>query len=219
MIEQPKKEKRSGRPSKNRTEETSKKIIRTAASLFATQGYAATSIEQVASACSAGKDTIYRRYSSKLELFQAVVEDMRCRIVDRLTLEIETISNEGNKLEHLKHIARWFLTVNLDPEMIAFKRIALSESKFFDVSKSAQQHSDPIMDRLILLVKETQKSNFLRQGDPEKLAMHLLHSIVFGPSNDAMLGKTTYSSVEAQNNYFEQAWMFFLFGANTEKQS
>ncbi|MEO9274429.1 TetR/AcrR family transcriptional regulator [Marinomonas sp. 5E14-1] len=217
MIKQPNKEKRSGRPSKNRAEETSKRIISTAANLFATQGYAATSIEQVASVCSAGKDTIYRRYPSKLELFQAVVASMRCRIVDKLALEIEEISSEGNKLEQLKHIARWFLTVNLDPEMVAFKRIALSESKFFDAIQADQPHSDPIMDSLIMLVKEAQASNFLCQGSPEKLAMHLLHSIVFGPSNDAMLGNTTYSSIEAQDDYFEQAWNFFLFGAYVKK--
>ena len=53
----------------------------------------------------------------------------------------------------------------------------------------------------------------LGDGDPQVIASHLLHSIVFGPSNDAMLGRTTHASTAAQDSYFDQAWPLFLRGA------
>ena len=204
---------RVGRPSKEGAAETSNRIIDTAAQLFAAQGFAATSIEQVASACSAGKDTIYRRFPSKVALFAAVVERVRTRTLDRLEIEIDSAGGDGDALARLRRVARWFLTVNLDPDMIAFKRIALSEAIVFGEERQDQWQSDPIMDRLVALVSEAQESSLLGDGDPQTIASHLLHSIVFGPSNDAMLGRTTYASTAARDRYFDQAWTLFLQGA------
>jgi AcrR family transcriptional regulator len=203
---------RAGRPTKENAAETSSRIVDTAARLFAAQGFAATSIEQVASACSAGKDTIYRRFPSKIALFEAVVERMRVRTLDRLALEIESAGGAGDALERLRCVARWFLTVNLDPEMVAFKRIALSEAIIFGEDRHDQWERDPIMDRLVALVTEAQKAGMLGNGDPQVVVSHLLHSIVFGPSNDAMMGRATYAATDAQDRFFDQAWTLFLRG-------
>ena len=204
---------RVGRPSKGDAAETSNRIIDAAAELFAAQGFAATSIEQVASACSAGKDTIYRRFPSKDALFGAVVERLRTRTLERLEIEIDSAGGDGDALARLRRVARWFLTVNLDPDMVAFKRIALSEAFVLGEERQDQWESDPIMDRLVALVSEAQESGMLGGGAPQAIASHLLHSIVFGPSNDAMLGRTTYASTEAQDSYFDRAWTLFLRGA------
>ncbi|MDF1790773.1 MAG: TetR/AcrR family transcriptional regulator [Thalassobaculaceae bacterium] len=203
---------RSGRPPKEEAAETSGRIIDAAARLFAAQGFAATSMEQVASACNAGKDTIYRRFPSKLALFGAVVDTSRERILARLETEISAVAQAGDPEARLKRVARWFLTVNLDPELLAFRRIALSEGTVFGPNRPAQAEEDPIMSRLIAVVSEAQAAHVVRSGDPEFLAWHLLHSIVFGPSNEAMLGRTTYDTVAAQDRYFERAWDLFLHG-------
>lgn len=203
---------RVGRPPKEDTAETFNRIVDTAAQLFAAQGFAATSMEQVASACSAGKDTIYRRFPSKVALFEAVVERMRARTLERLELEIDSAGGAGDALERLRRITRWFLTVNLDADMVAFKRIALSEAVVFGEERRDQWESDPIMDRLVALVSEAQTSGALGDGAPRMIVAHLLHSIVFGPSNDAMMGRTTYASTAAQDAYFAQAWNLFLRG-------
>lgn len=204
---------RVGRPSKQQAAETSNRIIDTAAEYFAAQGFAATSIEQVAAACSAGKDTIYRRFSSKEALFEAVVERVRRRTLDHLSAEIEAADGAGDALARLRRIARWFLTVNLQPDMVAFKRIALSEAIVFGENHQDPGQDDPIMDCLLGLVGEAQQQGLLAAGDPALIVAHLLHSIVYGPSNEAMVGRSTYATTEAQDRYFDQAWTFFLRGA------
>lgn len=203
-----------GRPSKEEAAATSLRIIETAAGLFAAQGFAGTSMEQVASACNAGKDTIYRRYGSKLELFAAVMEHTRARVLERLEESREADSGLADPLLRLKHVARWFLTINLDPDLLAFRRIALSEGTVFGQDGQKQAAEDPIMQRLVEVVAEAQKQGVLRQGETRFLAWHLLHCIVFGPSNDAMLGHATYETEEAQDAYFEKAWELFLNGAS-----
>ncbi|CAO3383001.1 TetR/AcrR family transcriptional regulator [Azospirillum argentinense] len=204
---------RVGRPPKEDAAETSNRIIDTAAQLFAAQGFAATSIEQVASACSAGKDTIYRRFPSKAALFAAVVERMRTRTLDGLEAEIDSAGGDGDALSRLKRVARWFLTVNLEPDMIALNRIALSEAILLGEDRGDPWESDPITERLVALVAAAQWDGMLGGDDPRVIAAHLLHSIVFGPSNDAMLGRATYASTEAQDRFFDQAWTLFLHGA------
>ena len=204
---------RAGRPTKEEAAETSTRIIDAAAQLFAAQGFAATSMEQVASACNAGKDTIYRRFPSKLALFGAVVEHVRGRILKRLDREIDAVEEAGDTMARLKQVARWFLTVNLDAELLAFRRIALSEGALFGQDKQEPPQDDPIMERLIAIVAEAQAAGTLREGDTRFLAWHLLHCIVYGPTNEAMLGSTTFATVQAQDEFFEQAWGLFLQGA------
>lgn len=206
---------RVGRPPKEEAAETSARIIDTAATLFAAQGFAATSIEQIASACNAGKDTIYRRYPSKLALFGAVVESTRLRVLERLEGEITEALGEGDPMSRLRRVARWFLTINLDPDLLAFRRIALSEGMVLGGEETAapEADADPIMEKLFTVVGEAQKAGALRGGDTIFLAWHLLHCIVYGPSNEAMLGRTTYAGTDAQDAYFDKAWELFLNGA------
>ncbi|NUB27515.1 TetR family transcriptional regulator [Azospirillum brasilense] len=204
---------RAGRPSKEGTVETSNRIIDITAQLFAAQGFAATSIKQVASACGTGEDAIYRHFPSKAALFAAVVERMRVRTLDGLETEIDSAGGEGDALSRLKRVARWFLTVNLEPDMVALNRIALSEAILHGEDRRDEGESDPITDRLVALVAAAQWDGKLGGDDPRVIAAHLLHSIVLGPSNDAMLGRATYASTEAQGRFFDQAWALFLRGA------
>lgn len=204
---------RPGRPPKEEAAETTSRIVDAAAQLFAAQGFAATSMEQVAAACSAGKDTIYRRFPSKAALFGAVVDRMRVRIVGRLENEIAEAEAAEDPMTRLARVARWFLSINLDPELLAFRRIALSEGMVPGQDPQDRPESDPIVERLVAVVRAAQRSGGLRPGDPELLAWHLLHCIVYGPANEAMLGRSTYASAEAQDRYFEWAWPLFLEGA------
>lgn len=208
---------RAGRPSKKNAEEMSRLILETAAELFAKQGFAATSIEQVASACNAGKDTIYRRFPSKAALFQAVVENLRQQTLLRLTEEVLNAPDEGDALVRLKQLARWFLTINLDPQMVAFKRIAVSEAIVFGGEKADPQTEDPIFNHLKSLIVEAQNADMLASQAPaDLLARHLLHSIVYGPTNDAMLGLKAFADTSEENNYFEKTWLLFLNGAQSQ---
>lgn len=201
---------KGGRPRKEDVEAKSLHIIETASRLFAQQGFAATSVEQVVAACGVGKDTVYRRFPSKLALFEGVVEHARVRTVAHFQTTMAT--QTGDALTQLRAAARWLLTVNIDPTLIAFKRIAFSEAIVVGQAVSSRT-DDPIMDRLLALIDEAQKAGALARGDARFLAMQLLNSIAMGPMIEAMLGGTTYASPRAQNAYFDKAWTLFLDGA------
>ena len=201
---------KGGRPRKGDVEAKSLHIIETASRLFAHQGFAATSVEQVVAACGVGKDTVYRRYPSKLALFEGVVA--HARVQTEAHFQTAMSSTTGDVMEQLRAAARWLLEVNLDPTLVAFKRIAFSEALVVGQS-AANRTVDPIMDRLFALLRAAQAEGEIGPGDVAFLAMHLINSIAVGPMIGAMLGATTYATPQAKDAYFANAWELFVNGA------
>lgn len=199
-----------GRPTRAAAAELERRILDEAAALFAAQGYAATSMEQVAEVCKAGKDTIYRRYASKGALFTAVMARFRAAVVDELGA---CLSAGGAPAERLRRYARALLDVNLRPQLLALNRVALAEaipSKGVQPTPSAD---DPFMRQLAALVGEAQDAGALRPGDALFIAEQLLYATSIRPLVTTMLGEAAFSTAARQDAYFEQAWTLFLHGA------
>lgn len=64
-----------GRPRAEDVAELEARLIRVARQSFATQGYGATSMNEVAKAARVSKGTLYARFPSKAELFRAIIDD------------------------------------------------------------------------------------------------------------------------------------------------
>src|SRR5579872_5227592 len=106
-----------GRPPRDEAEELTQHIVAVAAGLFIRNGYAGTSIEAVAEQAQVGKNTIYRRYPTKSDLFQAVVD----REMDILLPPIETIITGEDPTAILRHLATTLVEAALRPETTALQ--------------------------------------------------------------------------------------------------
>lgn len=201
---------RSGRPSLNQSEEIERRILETATKLFSEQGYAATSVKQVATACKAGKDTIYRRFPSKEALFKSVVEHAGERALAALA---KAVPAKGDAVARLRTVARWLLDANLEPDLVALKRIAFSELVVFGANVGPAGSDDPLLKRVIELVVEAQNEGKIIAGDPAFIADQLVYCITAKPSVYAMLAAGDFASETARAQYFDRAWDLFLRGA------
>lgn len=209
----PKAKHRGGRPSKQETEKLGLRIVETAMQLFATQGFAGTSVEQVAARCGVGKDTIYRRFSSKAELFDGVVEHAHTRV----TARVRGISfDDTDPVIRLKSLLRCFLSINMERDLIALKRIRFSEAVVSGRKRSGSDAPDPLMDMLVAAVEAGQAVGNLRQGKSTQMAAWLIHSLVSIPTTDAMLSGRTYEAPAAQDAYFDEVWPWLLHGIGVE---
>lgn len=204
-------ESRGGRPTKAEALAIEDRILEVAAGLFARDGYAATSMERVVSECGAGKDTIYRRYPSKRAIFEAVLERSRRRIMARLA-ELQVGKSDQNSLVQLKELASLLLDINLDPELVAFKRIAASES-LVAAGSDARPEPDEIMSLLLTSVTKAQADHRIVSGDVKFLTDFLINSIIVGPTTLAMFGYRPLARPKERKLYFEKAWELFLGGA------
>ncbi|MFP5219394.1 MAG: TetR/AcrR family transcriptional regulator [Actinomycetes bacterium] len=59
-------------------------VVDAAAELFARQGYAKTSLEEVAAAARVSKGTVYGHFDGKEQLFRAALEDQERQVIERL---------------------------------------------------------------------------------------------------------------------------------------
>lgn len=187
----------------------SERIIEAATALFASRGFAGTSMEQVASQCGAGKDTVYRRFPAKVALFEAVVEYAHRRAVARLE---DLPQMEGNALERLRALLRELLHINMEPDLIALKRITFSEAVVFEKKAPIPPQPDPIMGRLVDAVCEAQKDGAIGKGDAGSIASHLIHCLVALPTSVAMMGGDQFKEAHAIDAHFENTWNWLIDG-------
>lgn len=202
---------RVGRPSRGDQNAAATRIIDAATELFATRGFAGTSMEQVASQCGAGKDTVYRRFPSKVALFEAVVEHAHGRAVARLK-DLPVV--EGDALERLRALMRELLHINMEPDLIALKRITFSESVVFEKKGPIPPQPDPIMGRLVDAVSAAQAAGTLEVGDARLIANHLIHCLVALPTSSAMMGSAEFDSRQAVDDHFDRTWNWLLKGVS-----
>lgn len=201
---------RGGRPTKDQSAELASRILDVASNLFATQGFAATSMEQIAAACGAGKDTVYRRYPTKSAVFSALMARLHATLIPELD---QAVNTDGSALEKLRHYARVILDINLRPEFLALNRVALSEAMAFGAIKPVPTREDPVMERFAGLVEKAQAAGHLIGEEAFFLAEQLLYATSIKPLIAAMLGDDRYRDAGARDEYFTMAWTRFLAGA------
>ncbi len=110
---------RARRTQRERSATTSRDLVAAARSLFAREGYAATSLEAVAAEAHVTKGALYHHFGGKRQLFEAVFEEEERRLCEALAA---VYAEEADPLQGAYAGCRAFLEVSLDP---AVQRITL----------------------------------------------------------------------------------------------
>src|SRR5580692_11482890 len=87
-----------------RTEETQAKILNAAESIFSEQGFEKTQLEEVAARAGYTRGAIYAHYSSKEDLFLALMEH---RVLTKFTAVRHVIEAEPDVSKRLGIFKRW----------------------------------------------------------------------------------------------------------------
>ncbi len=99
-----------------RTEATRGRLIATARRLFARQGFAATSTEEILSEAAVSRGALYHHFQSKTDLFQAAFE----QVEDELTAQILKMAGRGGETDPMRILELGFdafLDQCLNPEV------------------------------------------------------------------------------------------------------
>ena len=99
-----------------RTEATRGRLIATARRLFAEQGFAGTSTEQILSETAVSRGALYHHFPSKTDLFQATFE----QVEDELTAQVLQIAAAGGETDPIRILQLGFgafLDQCLNPEV------------------------------------------------------------------------------------------------------
>lgn len=203
---------RQGRPDQQGSEEIFRHILETAARLFVEQGYAATSIEQVAADAGSGKQTIYRRFTSKEGLFMAVIDE-RCQSLLDAADDARAIAPDP--LEALKMTCRTLLDFALLPEKVEFLHMLVAELRRFPelADYAARSGFEPFESAMKRLLDAAIAQGRLR-ADEDGHMLHALLGLVTGWAfQRIMLGMPLFADEAERDAFFESAWRMFLEGA------
>lgn len=147
-------------------------ILRAARAIFLRHGYGAASMDQVARDAGVSKATLYVYFSSKRDLFAAIVLEER----DHYVKAPEIGSTRALLRTNLKQFASGIVDFLLSPESVATYRMVVAEAGRFPELGRAFHANGPA--KLLAYVAEhlrrAMTGGLLRRGDAEQAAEHFI---------------------------------------------
>jgi AcrR family transcriptional regulator len=151
---------------------TKKIILEKALEHFSKQGYAGASIRQIARAVGIRESAIYNHFSSKEEIFLALLSQFKSHSISKEILNDELLDQLSNPEKFLKIFTRRIIDFWNRPQERKFIRVLLME-QFTKVGSSEISISEYLTDlRSIckLIFGEMSKNGIIKKFDPIILA-------------------------------------------------
>ncbi|MFT8419090.1 MAG: TetR/AcrR family transcriptional regulator [Acetobacter sp.] len=202
-----------GRPDTRMSEELDRLILQTASQLFGEQGYAATSMEQIAAQAQVGKQTIYRRHASKEALFMTVMTDLGQSFLSAAAPTAQSVSTDP--LLALRQTLRRLLDLVLSPSTIALSRTFVAEGwRFPGLVDHAGAHIFDPLERLThdLLVAVEAAGLLNSTYDLKETSRALSALMLGGPHQHVLFGRNAFATKAERDQYLNQSWAMFMTG-------
>lgn len=199
---------RRGRPKSQPDATRRETIARRAAEMFASQGYAGTTTEDVAAACGISKQTLYRLFPSKTALFASVVDHHRQEMLD---------FGDTEGIDDATALERIF-RVDIDPEADIARnrlvRVVIAEvSDHPELGEVMMQYGgDKARAELGSWLADRNLLGPADEVDPE-LQADILLNMIFGAVLAKEMGELNFPGGERRRAYMRQCIRVFLDGA------
>ena len=158
-----------GRPRPEETAQIESKLLAVALEEFLEHGYGDAAMARIAQAAGGSKTTLYSRYPSKAELFQALIFDQ----VERASPETALTSESGplTLAAGLKSYARHMLRHSLQEDIRRLNQLIISESyRFPELGVATTEKTAMGIRRITDFIRETQAREGRRCRKPGAVA-------------------------------------------------
>ncbi|MBV9095108.1 MAG: TetR/AcrR family transcriptional regulator [Streptosporangiaceae bacterium] len=167
-----------------------RQIRQAAAGEFLSKGYAGTSMDDVAAAARVSKQTVYKHFGSKEELFVAIIEATVGEVMDEVFERVgPTPGRHGELAQELLTMGRRLIVLIMQPELLALRRLVTGEASRFPQLGEVWWRGGParLMAGLAELLRQAGQDGELAINDPQLAAQQLQWLILSIPLNRAML--------------------------------
>ncbi|MGH3097426.1 MAG: TetR/AcrR family transcriptional regulator [Streptosporangiales bacterium] len=167
---------RSNPAQEGRSARKRRAIIEAATALFLRNGYQGTSMDEVAARAAVSKQTVYKNFADKEQLFSDIVlgvADNSDQIITELTGVLDrTNVGTNDELERLlTELARHYLDAVLQPHVLALRRLVIAEAdRFPALARSYYERAPARGIDVIAAALRTHADRGLLQMDDPKLA-------------------------------------------------
>lgn len=179
-----------------RGEQKRQQILAAATKVFLKQGYLGTSMDQVAQAAAASKQTIYKHFGDKEELFKDVIKEMTGQVDRQIDELVQTLLAEADG-DITTAFEKFALNVALTvtpPELLAVRRLVIANVNRFPEVGPTYYESGALRIQTTIAhgFEKLAVRGLLQFNDALKAAHQFYWLVLASPINTAMLHSDTY---------------------------
>ncbi|WP_220151215.1 MULTISPECIES: TetR/AcrR family transcriptional regulator [Brevibacterium] len=159
-----------------------------ATELFLQRGYAGTSMDDVASAARVSKQTVYKHFANKDELFSRIILETTAQIDHLVDHVAERLRDPEDLPAALRALARRFAEAVLDPDTLRLRRVVIATAERFpELGASWYENGfERVLATLSQRFAELSAGGQLTIDDPDLAAEHFVGLLLWIPVNRAM---------------------------------
>lgn len=160
---------------------TKQQILLAALDLFSQNGYAGTSIRQIARAVGVRESAIYNHYKSKEEIFNAILSEFKSRTIGEKVLSDDLLDDMANPEKFLKNFAVRLINHWNNPEEKKFIRLLLMEqfTKIGSHELSVKDYLIELRSLCKMIFGEMAKAEIIKKFEPDFLAEEFIALLFF----------------------------------------
>lgn len=182
-------------------------VVQGAATIFLRDGYAGTSVDDIAVAAKVSKATLYSYFPNKTLMFEEAMRTEVARL--DFTLDIDAAIGPDRGVQQLaSRIAAWLV----DPSQVRLYRVHVAEAaRFADLSRSFHDTLERMLrDRIRPYLDRWAAAGLLSINDTDKAAEQLVALAGAGLQEAVLLGQAQAATAPAVQATATQAAALFL---------
>jgi AcrR family transcriptional regulator len=188
-------------------------ILQAATTVFLSNGYLGTSMDEIAALARVSKQTVYKHFADKERLFSEIVTATVDEIADPNTDEVLHLRDTGDLERDLRRFARRQLRAVMEPRLLQLRRLVIGEAARFPQLGRLFYDRGPgrTIDALATMFERLADRGRLDLDDPRLAAAHFNWLVMSIPLNQAMLlGKDQPATRAELNRYADAGVRAFL---------
>ena len=197
-----------------------KAIVEAATSTFLQKGYLGTSMDEIAALAGVSKQTVYKHFADKEQLFFQVVTTTVNEASDPVYAEVLQLRDSGDLEADLRDLARRQLTLVLQPKLMQLRRLVIAESSRFPELGGAFYERGPgrTIAALAATFERLAACGVLAVEDANLAASQFNWLVMSAPLNQAMLlGRDDGMSKRELDRHADEGVRTFLAAYGTRK--
>jgi TetR/AcrR family transcriptional repressor of mexJK operon len=188
-------------------------IVEAATTVFLSDGYLGTSMDEIAALARVSKQTVYKHFADKERLFSEIITAKVDEIANPNTDELLKLGETGDLEHDLRRFARLQLHAVMDPRHVRLRRLVIGEAGRFPQLGRLFYERGPgrTIDALATVFERLAARGALELDDPRLAAAHFNWLVMSIPLNQAMLlGEDEPATPTELNRYADAGVDAFL---------
>lgn len=171
-----------------RTARKRKQIMEAATAVFLNNGYQGASMDEVAALASVSKQTVYKQFGDKEQLFRLIVLETTHAVDGVIDLVSASLADTTSLERDLSELASSLVTTLMNPQILRLRRLIIAEAdRFPDVSRSwYDQGFQRVLATIASRFEGLAARGLLVAPDPLLAANHFAGLLLWIPVNHVM---------------------------------